>query len=79
MKMAKTKERMLAKSQARANAKAAEQLQAQQQQQSQKPALTDEELLKLFSTEEKPQRTPRGANSTFGKGGAKNGEKKKKK
>jgi hypothetical protein len=78
MKMAKTKERMLAKSQARANAKAVEQLQAQQQQ-SQKPALTDEELLKLFSTEEKPERTPRGANSTFGKGGAKNGEKKKKK
>jgi len=73
MKMAKTKERMLAKSQARANAKAAEQLQAQQQQQqNQKPALTDEELLKLFSTEDKPERTPRGAKPP------QNGNKKKK-
>ena len=73
MKMAKTKERMLAKAQARANAKAAEQLQAQQEQQNQKPALTDEELLKLFSSEEKPERTPRGSKSksTFLKGGAK--------
>ena len=60
MKMAKTKERMLAKAQERAAAKAAEQLQQQQQQQ--KPQLTEEELQQLiFSLEEKPERTPRGA------------------
>ena len=76
MKMAKTKERMLAKAQARANAKAVEQLHTQQQQQSQKPALTDEELLNLFSTEDKPERTPRGAKPTQNSNG--NGNKKKK-
>ena len=80
MKMAKTKERMLAKAQARANAKEAEQLHAQQQQQqqqNQKPALTDEELLKLFSTEDKPQRTPRGAKPTQNGNGTTNKKKKK--
>ena len=60
MKMAKTKERMLAKAQERAAAKAAEQLQQQQQQQ--QPQLTEAELQQLiFSLEEKPERTPRGA------------------
>ena len=59
MKMAKTKERMLAKAQARASAKAASAEQPQQEQQ--KPALSEEELLKLFSGDEKPERTPRGA------------------
>ena len=60
MKMAKTKERMLAKAQARANVKTAEQLKMQTQQQ-QQPSLSEEELLKLFSSDDKPERTPRGA------------------
>jgi hypothetical protein len=61
MKMAKTKERMLAKAQARAKSKAEEQLLEQQRQQNQRPPLTEEELQQLFSSEEKPERTPRGA------------------
>lgn len=57
MKMAQMKERMQAK--AASNAKArSEQEQSSSQQQ---PAMTDEELLKLFSSTEKAERTPRGA------------------
>ena len=57
MKMAQMKERMQAK--AASNAKArSEQEQSSSQQQ---PAMTDEELLKLFSSSEKAERTPRGA------------------
>uniref|UniRef100_A0A6C0AS64 Uncharacterized protein n=1 Tax=viral metagenome TaxID=1070528 RepID=A0A6C0AS64_9ZZZZ len=57
MKMAQMKERMQAK--AASNAKArAEQEQISCQQQS---AISDEELMKLFSSTEKAERTPRGA------------------
>ncbi len=60
--MAKMKERMKAKCEAKA-----------QQQAFQMPveqpakAVSDEELLKLFSSSEKAERTPRGANNTNGK------------
>jgi hypothetical protein len=57
MKMAQMKERMQAK--AASNAKArAEQEQTSGQQQA---AISDEELMKLFSSTEKAERTPRGA------------------
>jgi hypothetical protein len=59
MKMAQMKERMQAK--AEANAKAKSDQQAQTQAQEQKPAISEEELLKLFSSAEKAERTPRGA------------------
>jgi len=59
MKHAQMKERMKAKMEAKAKAdllsKAAEQLQQQ------KPTISDEELLKIFSTGEKVDKTPRGA------------------
>jgi hypothetical protein len=58
MKLAQTKERIRAKADANATAKANLE---QKVQQPQKPAYTEEELLKLFSTEEKIERTPRGA------------------
>ena len=57
MNMAKMKERMQTK--AEANAKARAEQQAQNQTAS--PAISDEELLKLFSSAEKAERTPRGA------------------
>jgi len=60
MKMAKTKERILAKSEANAKAKVAAQLVAQQQK-SVPPLLSEDELLKLFSSGEKNEKTPRGA------------------
>jgi hypothetical protein len=62
MKMAQMKERMQAK--AASNAKArAEQEQTSGQQQ---PAIPDEELMKLFSSTEKAERTPRGAKPSGG-------------
>lgn len=57
MKMAQMKERMQAKASANAKARS-EQTQSSSQQQ---PAISDEELLKLFSSSEKAERTPRGA------------------
>ena len=67
MKMAKTKERIRAKAEANAKAKlekqAADILQQQmQQKQPQQPTISEEELIKIFSTKEKIERTPRGAN-----------------
>jgi hypothetical protein len=60
MKMAKMKERMQTK--AEANAKTREQeAQAQAQAASNQQAISEEELLKLFSSAEKAERTPRGA------------------
>ena len=59
MKMAQMKERMQAK--AAANAKAREE---QSQSSGQQPSISDEELLKLFSSTEKAERTPRGAKPT---------------
>jgi hypothetical protein len=58
MKMAQTKERMRAKAEANNKAKLDE-LNANNQQT--KPAYSEEELLKLFNTGEKVERTPRGA------------------
>jgi hypothetical protein len=76
MKLAKTKERIRAK--AEANQKARD-LQAQTQAQTQasvptQPAISEEELIKIFSTGEKVEKTPRNANQ-----GQKTGDSKKKK
>ena len=60
MKMAQTRERCKAKAEANAKARAEQQAQAQQLAQ-QQPAVSEEELLKLFSSAEKAERTPRGA------------------
>lgn len=57
MKMAQMKERMQAKAASNAKARSEQQQTSSQQQ----PAMTDEELLKLFSSSEKAERTPRGA------------------
>lgn len=80
MKMAQMKERMQAK--AAANAKVrTEQAQTSAQQQ---PAISDEELMKLFSSTEKAERTPRGAkpsgadNSNTNNNNTNTGKKKKK-
>jgi len=59
MNMAKMKERMQNK--ASANAKAKTEQQYAQTQAAQQPAISEEELLKLFDTAEKAERTPRGA------------------
>jgi len=61
--MAKMKERMKAKCEAKAQQQQAFQMPAQQP----AKAVSDEELLKLFSSSEKAERTPRGANNTNGK------------
>ena len=58
MKMAQTKERMRAKAEANNKAKLDE-MNANNQQT--KPAYSEEELLKIFNTGEKVERTPRGA------------------
>jgi hypothetical protein len=60
MKTAKMKERI--KSKAEANAKAKEQEAASSSTMDAKPAISEEELLKIFSTGEKVEKTPRGAN-----------------
>jgi len=63
MKMAKTKERIRAK--AEATAKLRMEQEAHQAQQSQQtPKYSEEELLKLFGSAEKVERTPRGAKPT---------------
>jgi hypothetical protein len=59
MKMAKTKDRIRAK--AEANAKARMEQQSQPTNVEQQPAISEEELLKLFSSTEKAERTPRGS------------------
>jgi hypothetical protein len=65
MKLAKTKERILAKSQANAKAKAEAELLAQKRaampEQPHQPQMSEEELLKLFAAEEKIEKTPRGS------------------
>ena len=57
MKMAKMKERMQSKAEANARARGEQQAQTAPA----SPAISDEELLKLFSSAEKAERTPRGA------------------
>jgi hypothetical protein len=59
MKLAKTKERIRAKAEANQKAKLAEQLAALSQPPPQQPALSEEELIKIFSSGEKVERTPR--------------------
>ena len=65
LKMAKTKERIRAKAEANAKAKAEAQLAAKMASQiaanQNQPKISDEELLKFMNSEEKIERTPRGA------------------
>ena len=63
MKMAKTKERIIAKAQAAAKLKTEQEAQHALQAQ-QAPKYSEEELLKLFDSAEKVERTPRGAKPT---------------
>lgn len=60
LKMAKTKERLRAKAEAAAANRAASTQSSVLT--DQKPAISEEELIKLFSSSEKVERTPRGAN-----------------
>jgi hypothetical protein len=71
MKMAQTRERCKAKAEANAKAKA-EQKNVNTTNSHQQPAISEEDLLKLFSSTEKAERTPRGSktetdNNTPGK------------
>jgi hypothetical protein len=61
MRIAKMKERMHAKSEINKAAKEA-QAQSQQQQSTNKPVMSEEELVALFSKGEKAEKTPRTAN-----------------
>jgi hypothetical protein len=61
LKMAKTKERIRAKAEANARAKAEAMASSQVPQAQHIPLATEEELLKLFNSGEKVERTPRGA------------------
>ena len=58
MKMAKTKERIRAKAQATAQTKLFQEA-SKAALAEQKPAVSEEEILKLFQSEEKVERTPR--------------------
>lgn len=80
LKMAKTKERIRAKAEANALAKAKAELAAQVQSQN-NVTHSDEELLKLFGTQEKVERSPRGAKpaQTQSQGVQQNNQNKKKK
>ena len=73
MKMAQTKERIRAKAEANLKAKLEKQVEQHNAQTQQKPEISEEELLKIFSAGEKIERTPRGAKP------AENNDKKKKK
>ena len=81
LKLAQTKERIRAKAEANAKAKLEQQILAQQQQQQQpaKPAVSEEEILKIFSTGEKIERTPRGVNTQSNNSNNSNNSNKKKK
>jgi hypothetical protein len=75
MKLAKTKERIRAKAEANQKAKLAEQLAAMTQPAAQQQSLSEEELIKIFSSGEKVERTPR---TTKPEGNGTEGKKKKK-
>jgi hypothetical protein len=64
LKMAKTKERIRAKADANAKAKLEQQAAAilQQQMQKTQSAISEEDLIKIFSSQEKIEKTPRGVN-----------------
>jgi hypothetical protein len=61
MKMAKTKERIRAKAEAKQIARMEQHAKQSQQTQQSQQKISDEELFKLFSNEEKIEKTPRGA------------------
>jgi len=63
MKIAKTKERIKARAEANAKARLEQQILEQQKQQTQpqQPAVSEEELIKIFSAGDAVERTPRGA------------------
>jgi len=61
MKMAKTKERIRAKAEANAKARLEQQNKSQQEINYQQNTINDEEILKIFSSGEKIERTPRGS------------------
>jgi hypothetical protein len=69
MKMAHMKERMKAKSEAKASTKAASA--SANASASPQPTISEEEILKIFSTGEKVDRTPRGAKPSQGTGNQK--------
>jgi hypothetical protein len=69
MKMAHMKERMKAKSEAKASTKAASA--TANASASPQPTISEEEILKIFSTGEKVDRTPRGAKPSQGTGNQK--------
>jgi hypothetical protein len=78
LKMAKTKERIRAKAEAISKLKQEKQAAALNQQKIPQPfvpTISEEELIKMFSSEEKIERTPRGANPNIQNNA---GEKKKK-
>jgi hypothetical protein len=74
LKMAQQKERIRAKAEANALRRQMEQTQSVASEQKSQPTTTDEELMKLFSSGEKLEKTPRGTNSQK----INNGNKKKK-
>jgi hypothetical protein len=76
MKMAQMKERMKAKSEARASNAATANASSANAFASPQPTISEEEIIKIFSTGEKVDRSPRGAKPTQGTG---TGDKKKKK
>jgi hypothetical protein len=71
LKMAKTKERIRAKAEANAKAKLEKQVATILQTPPNKPTISEEELVKMFSSQEKIERTPRGTNPDKKKKGKK--------
>jgi hypothetical protein len=72
LKMAKTKERIRAKAEANARAKMEKQAAEILQKQAKQPTISEEELIKIFSSQEKMERTPRGVNPNSNKKKEKN-------
>ena len=75
MKMAKTRERIRAKAEANAIAKEKKEEKSNLIQAVQKPAISEEELIKLFNSSEKVERSPRGASKAENKHEKKKGKK----
>lgn len=75
MKMAKTRERIRAKAEANAIAKEKKEEKSNIIQAVQKPAISEEELIKLFNSSEKVERSPRGASKAENKHEKKKGKK----
>lgn len=75
MKNAKTKERLRAKAEASANAKSREQSSTAFCNMNDAPQISEEEIIKIFSTGEKVEKTPRGAKPPQTNKGKKRGKK----